>query len=151
MAYWLTSDTHFGHNNIIKHCNRPFKDVNEMDNVLINNWNGIVKPNDTVLFLGDFAWSKEKYYKSRLNGNIIHISGNHDKNILIQDLILLKNKTYFHVAHKPEDCYSEYNLCGHVHEKWKVKRENGKLWINVGVDVWDYRPISFKEVFKIIK
>ena len=49
------SDTHFGHANIIRLCNRPFQDVERMDNTLINNWNNTVSNKDTVYILGDFA------------------------------------------------------------------------------------------------
>lgn len=150
MTTFFTSDTHFNHSNVIKHCNRPFETVEEMNRTLINNWNGKVKSTDTIYFIGDFAWNNVSKFKSRLNGNIIFISGNHDSNVDIQDLILLHNGKYWHCAHKPIDCYGEYNLCGHVHEKWKVKVKDGNIWINVGVDVWDYAPISWKEINKEI-
>ena len=52
---FFTSDTHFGHENIIKYCNRPFTSTEEMDKALISNWNKVVKPEDTVFHLGDFA------------------------------------------------------------------------------------------------
>ena len=54
-SIWFTSDTHFSHCNIIKYCNRPFKDVDEMNKILIQNWNNVVRPDDIVWHLGDFA------------------------------------------------------------------------------------------------
>lgn len=54
---WFTSDTHFGHNNIMKFCQRPWKTVEEMDNALIQNWNSVVGENDIVFHLGDFAFA----------------------------------------------------------------------------------------------
>ena len=78
---FFTSDTHFGHGNIIKFCDRPFKDVEEMNYKLIENWNNKV-PNDGLVFhLGDFAWGGYDFWKSirnQLNGDIILIKGNHD-------------------------------------------------------------------------
>lgn len=53
MKYYI-SDLHFDHTNVIKFDNRPFKDVEEMNNTLINNWNSVVKKSDIVYVLGDF-------------------------------------------------------------------------------------------------
>ena len=61
MKYFVISDTHFGHENIIQYCNRPFKNVEEMDSALIKNWNETVSNKDVVIRLGDFAFcSKER-------------------------------------------------------------------------------------------
>lgn len=77
---FFTSDTHFGHSNIIKFCNRPFKDAEEMDRVLIENWNNKVPEDGLVFHLGDFGWGGYQEYKKirdQLNGKIILIKGNH--------------------------------------------------------------------------
>jgi len=76
---YFTSDTHFDHENIIKYCNRPFKDVNHMNESMIENWNNTVNDTDTVMHLGDFSFKSDKFI-NRLNGNITLIKGNHDKN-----------------------------------------------------------------------
>jgi calcineurin-like phosphoesterase family protein len=84
--YWYTSDHHFDHIAINTMCKRGFTDVNEMNEVLVQEWNKIVKPNDIVRHLGDFAFksqaSKVRYIFSRLNGQIDLIIGNHEKNAL---------------------------------------------------------------------
>lgn len=81
---YFTSDLHLGHEAIIKLCDRPYQDVNEMDKAIIFNWNSIITDSDTIFILGDFSWrlgnSEIKYYLSRLAGNKIFIKGNHDKN-----------------------------------------------------------------------
>lgn len=56
MNIFVTSDTHFNHKNIIKYCNRPFKDVEEMNEAIINNWNNLVTNDDVIYHLGDFGF-----------------------------------------------------------------------------------------------
>lgn len=80
MNTWITSDLHFWHANIIKFCNRPFATVEEMNEVLISNWNAVVQPEDTVYVVGDFsmAFRPVELYTKRLNGKKILVAGNHD-------------------------------------------------------------------------
>lgn len=79
MTIWFTGCTHFGHDRIRELCNRPFGSVEEMDEVMIENHNSLVKTSDTVYHLGDFCWhGKEKEYLYRLNGKFEFILGNHD-------------------------------------------------------------------------
>ena len=78
---WVTSDTHFGHENIIRYSQRPFHNVWEMDECMIERWNAVVKPGDKVYHLGDVWMGKgEEAYKNlrRLNGKKRLILGNHD-------------------------------------------------------------------------
>ena len=58
MTIWFTADTHFGHENVIQFCQRPFSSVTEMDEQLIENWNHSVQPDDSYLSFGGFhiAW-----------------------------------------------------------------------------------------------
>lgn len=76
---WVTSDTHFGHANAIKHSNRPYANVDEMDESLIENWNSLVKDNHTIFHLGDFSFRNPEQYLKRLKGKIIMLPGNHDQ------------------------------------------------------------------------
>ena len=64
MIYFI-SDTHFNHSNIIKYTNKLFKDVIEMNNTIINNWNSIIKEDDTIFHLGDFALVDDEDLKER--------------------------------------------------------------------------------------
>ncbi len=81
---WVISDTHFNHNNIIKYCDRPFKDADEMNWIMVENWNKVVKPQDKVYHLGDVymgsGFSREYTVNllSKLNGHKRLILGNHD-------------------------------------------------------------------------
>ena len=166
---WFTSDTHFGHANIIKYSGRPFKTLDEMNKELIRRWNERVKSEDLVYFLGDFCFKNSsggkvgegtttKYdeFRSQLNGDIVFIKGNHDYNngikSKINSCVLEFGGIEIFCCHNPADAHPDYklNLCGHVHEKWKTQEREifGKktFIINVGVDQWKFYPVSLNEI-----
>lgn len=176
MKYWFTADLHLGHANIVKYCSRPFKDVREMNEVLITNWNHRVKPEDTVFHNGDFCFKnsaggkegegmihKSTYYTSKLNGNIVFIKGNHDRNnsvrTIIDRLVIRYGPHFVNMVHVPENYDSDFaiNFVGHVHEKWQMKRVFEPMegrpidLINIGVDVWGFKPVVFEEVYNVYR
>lgn len=77
---WYSSDLHIAHKNVITYCQRPFKDVSEMNDHIVRYWNRTVKPFDTIYILGDYSlnpkWSRDLVPK--LNGYKILVAGNHD-------------------------------------------------------------------------
>lgn len=77
---FFSSDHHFWHQNIIAYCNRPFSSVEEMNEALIDRWNSVVSPEDTVYCIGDFSLAIRpvETIPSMLNGTKILIPGNHD-------------------------------------------------------------------------
>ncbi|MBP0439895.1 hypothetical protein [Tianweitania sediminis] len=78
---FYVADTHFGHEMILGHCERPFSSVREMDETMIDLWNATVAPHDIVYHLGDFALSTREHATSvfkRLNGRKYLLFGNHD-------------------------------------------------------------------------
>jgi calcineurin-like phosphoesterase family protein len=81
MTTWFTSDHHFGHANIIKYCERPFNSVAHMNAAMTGAWNGVVAPDDTVYYLGDFAMQPSLVAEilPQLNGTKVLIAGNHDR------------------------------------------------------------------------
>lgn len=88
MTVFFTSDTHFGHARIIELCNRPFKDVDHMNEVIVARWNAAVSPEDTVYHLGDVAMGpieKSLAIIKRLNGSKILVQGNHDRPFMAGD------------------------------------------------------------------
>jgi calcineurin-like phosphoesterase family protein len=94
---FFTADTHFGHGNIIRYCNRPFACVEEMDAALIARWNRRVGPADTVYHLGDFALGPKALwpaYRRQLNGTIVFILGNPDAPLAAFEQMLLPVDTY---------------------------------------------------------
>lgn len=156
---WFTADTHFDHANIIKYCGRPFKSVQIMNDTLVRNWNSRVKENDIVIFLGDFAFKGESPDKwlSLLNGHITFVRGNHDKNNslntrIISLIINLANRYWFCI-HNPEKFNQDfkYNLVGHVHEKWRIKKKKKSYLVNTGVDVWNFHPVDINEILKALE
>lgn len=170
----IVSDTHFGHANIIRYCRRPYRDAKEMDEDLIRRWNRTVAPDDTVYHFGDVSFNPKRYL-GRLNGKIILIQGNHDKdkyNGLFaeahQSLSAQVGGFKCLFNHKPvgvPDPYAkgpqvgeshllgeadkhDFVVCGHVHEKWWANGKN----LNVGVDVRaDLSPLSFADLVKDLK
>ena len=79
---FFTSDTHFGHKNVIQYSDRPWETVEDMNEGLIERWNSRIGKNDTVYHLGDFCLTKRvdliDPWLCRLNGQIRLVRGNHD-------------------------------------------------------------------------
>lgn len=155
MKTWFISDTHFNHENIIKYCNRPFKDKDEMNKELIKRWNNTISKQDIVWFLGDFALGGRDECKeilSKLNGQIRMIKGNHDHfpdsfyyecgvKYISKYPIILKNK--FILSHAPillESSSQFINIHGHVHDKGNPDTFSDKA-ICVCVERHNYYPI----------
>ena len=70
MNVFFTADLHLGHDNIRRHCHRPFGTVEEMDEAIIANWNGAVASKDLVYIVGDFAWRNHGHHLARLKGKL---------------------------------------------------------------------------------
>ena len=167
MTIWFTSDTHFGHGNIISYCNRPFRDVEEMDEELIRRWNERVRPADIVYHLGDFSLARDAQkipdYARRLMGEIHLIYGNHDAKRLqflkgFQDVKPYKEikvgeqkVILCHYAFRVwNGCHrGSWNLHGHSHGT--LERVPTLRQLDVGVDLWDYAPIPFERVAEEMK
>lgn len=75
---FFTSDTHFSQERTLELSKRPFKNVEEMDNAIIDNWNSVVEPNDIVYHLGDFG---NVEICKKLHGHIKLILGNYEFNL----------------------------------------------------------------------
>ncbi len=163
MRFLFTSDPHLGHGNIIKYCNRPFKDTEHMNREIISRWNKKVRHDDVVFVDGDFCFiqsseapdtkKKAKDWEKLLNGKIIHIGGNHDKNnttkTCIQGMIIYLGGKRMYVVHNPKHANKNFsiNLTGHIHEQWEIKRIGiNSVAINIGMDVWDFTPITINEI-----
>lgn len=172
MNLFFTADEHYGHRNIITYCKRPFSDVIEMREKLIALHNYTV-PNvkDSVtVHLGDMFWdtvSAEEAISivSRLNGKHTFIRGNHgnklfDRGLLDEYFISIADVKMLHVgerkiwishyAHRvwPDSHKGAYHLFGHSHGELSV--QHGRS-LDVGVDVHNFKPLSFDEIEKFMQ
>lgn len=191
MTLWFTSDLHLGHARICELADRPFKDLDHMNAVLINNWNERVHPDDSVFCLGDMVMGRREEtlpMLGRLNGHKTLVMGNHDycwphlwkatqaekaarwidayspyfNAMGTEGSLVLSNGMTVRLHHFPyvgdshgEDRYSEHRpvdggdflLHGHTHQK---ERQSGPRQIHVGVDAWDFAPVSEDEIMEIL-
>jgi len=154
---YIISDTHFGHENIIRYCNRPFVSAQEMDEVMIARWNSAVRPQDHVYHLGDVAVSQQvlNTVMPRLNGHKRLILGNHDNHAPMADYArhfqkilawrLFKPIILTHVPiHRESFGKATMNLHGHLHEK----PAHPGPYINGCVEWTDYRPVHLDDYLK---
>jgi calcineurin-like phosphoesterase family protein len=173
------SDPHMGHLNIIDYAERPFYFIDQMDEALVSNYNEMVGPDDAVLWLGDaffYPFEKAKKLLAAMNGTKILILGNHDRSrssmsklgfsLVLKEAVMHIGGRTVRLSHYPyagsagrgkgkDDRYinrrpvrkkGEVLIHGHTHTNRKVYENQ----IHVGVDAWDYRPVSYKEVESLI-
>lgn len=166
--FYLTSDTWFGRTEILNIANRNFKNIEEMNDQFIKNWNKKVKRNDTVFHLGNFAWDAEtaKYVLDNINGKLYFMLGNmdyaleevaddYDNVTIVENEILHLPEFNLVLSHFPLEvwCGKEVGVT-HIHghtvfsHKTDLREQNR---INVCVDYWDYSPIKLSSIFEIIK
>ena len=156
---WFIADEHYGHQGIISYCERPFSTTKEMEHTLISNHNQVVQNDDIVYHLGDLSMDSREDDRAlrkiikQLNGQHHLILGNHDKmtpfqyidmgftsvhtSLLLQDKYILNHDPCIRCSN------TKYTfLCGHVHNLFRQY----KNVINVGVDVWNFTPISLTDI-----
>jgi len=175
---FFTSDNHFLHKNIIKYCDRPFNNVEDMNEHLIAKWNLIVGDDDLIFCLGDFSLGTPQdtlAILNRLNGYKVLIKGNHEKSTLkkhstkdmfeggIYDLLEIKVNDD-EVSNDFQDiilCHytmltfnksyrGAWQLFGHVHGNLDGDPRVSPNQIDVGVDSHMFEPISYQKVKEII-
>ena len=177
---FFVSDTHFCHENIIKYCRRPFKDIEENDEELIRRWNEKVPKDGIVFHLGDVAFGNTNRVDEilkRLNGKIYLVIGNHDWRRIVNDhkwrfelmtqqINMKIGKRHVILNHYPMLCFSgawrgedaTYQLFGHVHTSpytdEGLDQQRLKMLFtsqyDVGVDNSNFTSVSWKEVDQII-
>ena len=170
---FFSSDHHFGHANVIKYTNRPFANVQEMDNELIARHNSVVSKNDIVYFVGDFAFYSEPEkiinILKKMNGEKHFISGNHDrgmfkeeimknfqtfsksplKEIYVEDKTAKGGKQLIVLCHYAlrvwnKSHYGAFHLYGHSHGS--LPEDKNSMSFDIGVGSWDFYPVSYEQV-----
>lgn len=153
---FVISDHHFWHSNIIKYENRPFANVAEMNEQMIQSWNSVVTPEDVVFHIGDFSFGGRNYWDTileRLDGRIIYFRGNHDRVsrrqlkkrfVDVFDMLILSEAdvTFCHYP-KPagKNITTRWLISGHSHTKKPSKYQYlNYTVINVSVEHLDYVP-----------
>jgi len=156
---FFTSDHHFMHKNIIRYEDRPFESVEEMNRELASRWNQVVGKDDVIFLLGDFCFGGQQLWRfilKGLNGVKYLVPGNHDKSIVeecfvhtypIMNLIVCGQRIT--LCHYPilswyQRSRGAWHLHGHTHSKELPHQD--PLRVNVGVDRWDFYPVSFNEL-----
>lgn len=169
---FYTSDLHFGHENVIKYCNRPFKSTDEMDGCLIKNWNSRVMPNDTVFIVGDLIYRTTKspeWYLQQLHGTKYLIRGNHERYLdnetfdssryfadVSQYMVISDGGKRIVLFHYPICEWYGMNrgnlhIFGHVHSPnsptFKIMCQRDGAY-DTGVDLNFYMPVTLEELIK---
>ena len=168
----FTADLHLGHANIIKHCDRPFSSVEEMDEHLVSAWNKNVYPNDSVYILGDLIFriaASPDSYLNRLRGKKHLILGNHDKDwvkkadmsrhfLTVERFAEISDgKRKITLCHYPLMSWNQmekgsYMIHGHIHNNreafyFPMIRQTPNL-LNAGIEINKYRPVNFDDLVK---
>lgn len=133
----------------------------------MQNWNDRVGPGDTVYHLGDFAMGNKKYCASifhRLNGKITLVQGNHDKHmprwfkdqfVEVHHYLEINPKDQkICLMHFPIESWNKchrgaWHLHGHCHNNLTTGQNRKRM--DVGVDAWDYSPVSLEEISEAMK
>lgn len=163
MNRFFTSDHHFGHANIIKLCNRPFKTLHEMNEEMIARWNSEVGVNDEVYHVGDISLCNSKLTNEilyALHGKIYLINGNHDKTardnkvkgrfgwikdyheLTIDGVKIILCHYAFRVWNKSH--HGSWHLYGHSHGT--LPDDPCARSMDVGVDPNNFTPLSYDDI-----
>ena len=175
MKKYFTADPHFGHANMIRLASRPFSDVEEMDKVLVRNWNSTVKQEDEIYIIGDFSWysdpEKVNSLLKKLNGRKFLITGNHDyflknKNfdrsqfVWIKSYAVIKHEgTKLVLFHYPIEEWDGFyrgsvHIHGHQHNgpEYNVKQQKLNLKrYDAGADANNYAPVSIDHIINFTR
>lgn len=162
--FFFTSDTWFGRPQILQIANRiSFSDVDDMNTQLIKNWNKVVKKNDIIFHLGNFAWDPHtaREVLKKLNGQIYFLVGSADEAILevqhefdnvsiLDDQIIEIPESDSILCHYPLEVWNGKDsgtIHFHGHTVFSHKTDLSKSnRVNVCTDFWNYTPIKHSTI-----
>lgn len=170
MNYFI-ADTHFGHESCLRFDNRPFENIEEMNQTIMDNWNRKVKPDDDVWIIGDFCYRSSQeptYFLRKLNGKKHFIIGNHDKAILESKQALRCFESVENMAYVKDNgknlilCHfpiAEWNgmrrgalhIYGHIHanrDEVSEFMERNSNAFNAGCMINNYEPVTLEELIE---
>jgi len=170
MAIYFIADTHFGHGNIIRLCERPFNSLEEMNETMVSNWNARVHRDDHVYIIGDLCW-RDGYENAlqivkRLKGVKHLVVGNHDRDFLkypeyreqfVEIAAMLYTNTdkgHIIMCHYPMAewngiFHGAWHIHGHIHNRRSDTFEFMKTReraLNAGADIVQFMPVVFTEL-----
>jgi calcineurin-like phosphoesterase family protein len=163
MKTFFTSDTHYGHGNIIRYCCRPFGSTADMNDTMVLAHNAVVDPEDRVIHVGDFAFGNAEYVKmiaGRLNGTFMLIIGNHDRKTnalkeigwdVCQSRTIEIEGVRIFLHHRPVydptkwPVGTSYHFHGHSHNRIGHQHADRRIQ-DVGVDRWGFVPRTWEEI-----
>lgn len=169
MKLFLTGNQQFGRPSAIKQFKRPFSSVEEMNETLIENWNSVVKPEDVVYVLGNFAWDPTTAEETlnKLNGLIVIIPGEIDEPLteLASRKIMPNNAkviepiftaaadkltvSYWPLQEWPHKKQGHYSFFGFPSSKYKT--DHNKRTVNVACDFWGFKPQSLDSILSLFQ
>jgi calcineurin-like phosphoesterase family protein len=164
MVNFYTADPHFGHEAILRFENRPFSSIEEMDETMLANLKKALGSRDTLYILGDFVWAKSheedrvRKLLRAIPGKKVLVTGNHDPHWVthlpewgaVHEMIEVKEDgqrltlCHYPLITWPGVRYGALCAFGHVHGNWRGSRG----CVNVGVDVFDFKPVTLFEIRK---
>lgn len=164
---YFSSDWHLGHANIIKYDKRPFKDVDEMDRVILDNVCDQLQKGDNLYYIGDFCFTRSKHaaeeYMKRIawtEANFYFIRGNHDGHdvrklyakygtylgeqakVVVQGQEIVLNHYAMRVWDKSH--HGVWHLYGHSHHT--LPEDPDSMSFDIGINGWDYKLITFDQI-----
>lgn len=168
---WFTSDTHFGHENVLKFTDRPWETIWQMNDAIVDSINGRVAVDDELYILGDFSFkmtAQDAYgLRKRIACRRIHlVPGNHDKDwtqpavagafTVEPPICVLKIDgqkivlSHYPMADWQGMSHGSWHLHGHIHSSGGAyngfNRRQGLLRYDVGCDANGHSPVSLDEL-----